>query len=140
MSKSKVVAKARPGQPTKFNPERCNAIIDAVSRYIPITLAVEANGICRDTYYEWLKIAKEDKAMGKKNEYTMFSDNIKRVEMEKIAYLCSNVEAGANRWQSNAWLLERRWREHFGADAGIIQELQAMFNDLKAKFDAKESK
>lgn len=128
------------GRPTKFNPERCAAIIDAVSKYSPYSIAAEANGICRDTLYEWLKIARTDKAAGLDTEYVRFSDALKRVEMDKMHQLCANVEAGVDRWQSNAWLLERRWREHFGADAGVIQELMEAFKDLQAKFDAQEKK
>lgn len=136
MPSQKISKKNPPGQPTKFNPERCARIIDAVSKYAPYSIACEANGIHRDTLYEWLKIARDHKAKDIESDYTRFSDALKEVEMKKILQLCSNVEAGVDRWQSNAWLLERRWREHFGADAGIIQDLQNMFNELKAKFDA----
>ena len=69
-----------------------------------------------------------------------FLQAIKSTESAKIRKLSENIEHGADKWQSSAWLLERRWRKYFGADAGIIAELQTTFNDLKAKFEAQQNK
>lgn len=126
------------GRPSKFTPERCASILDSISKYVPVTLAAEATGICKDTFYEWLKVARADRQAGKDTEYTDFSDALKKIETDKIKHLCANVEAGVDRWQSCAWLLERRWREYFGQDAGIIAELQATFAELKAKVEEQQ--
>jgi hypothetical protein len=128
------------GRPTKFTPERCASIVKMVYNYVPHKLAAEANGICEETLCFWLS---EGACDLKKNIYSdkaKFTEAIKNAHVTRIEQLTNNINDGMERWQANAWLLERVHRQHFGADAGVIQELQAMFNELKAKFDAKESK
>jgi transposase-like protein len=107
------------GRPTKFTPERRAAIVDAISHRIPYEYAAEANGICEDTLYEWLKIAREHRKEGLVTEYTLFSEAIKRAEMTRIREHCDMIAAKPERWQADAWILERRWYKHFGPNAQL---------------------
>jgi hypothetical protein len=108
------------GRPSKFTPERRSAIIDAISHRIPYEYAAEANGICEDTLYEWLKIGKAHRAEGIDSEYTKFSEDIKRAEMQRIREHSDIIAARPERWQADAWMLERRWYKHYSPSAPII--------------------
>jgi hypothetical protein len=107
------------GRPTKFTPERCAAIVDAIYHRIPYEFAAEANGICEDTLYEWLRIAKIHKMEGTDSDYTRFSEAIKRAEMTRIREHNEIIAARPERWQADAWILERRWHKHYGPNAQL---------------------
>lgn len=115
------------GRPTKFTAERCAAIIDAISHRIPYEMAAEANGICEDTLYEWLKIGRTHQRERIVSEYAAFSEALKRAEMTKVRQHMDIIADRPERWQADAWLLERRWHKHFGPNAQL--------NELNAKLD-----
>ncbi len=122
------------GRPSKFTPERRAAIIDAISHRIPYEYAAEANGICEETLYEWLRIAKIDRASGIDSEYTKFSEDIKRAEMQRMREHSDIIAARPERWQADAWMLERRWHKHYGPNAQLNE-----LNQRLAKLEHGES-
>ena len=115
------------GRPSKFTPERRAAIIDAISHRIPYEMAAEANGICLETLYEWLRIGKQHRTDGIDSDYTIFSESLKRSEMTKVREHTEIIAARPERWQADAWLLERRWHKYFGPNAQL--------NELNNKLD-----
>lgn len=119
------------GRPSKFTPERCASIIDAISHRIPYEMAAEANGISASTLYEWLKIGNEQREQGMETDYTIFSEALKRAEMQKVREHTDMIAAKPERWQADAWLLERRWYKYFGPNAQI--------NELNQRLDKLES-
>jgi transposase-like protein len=123
------------GRPTKFTPERCAAIVDAISHRIPYEYAAEANGICEDTLYEWLRIARVHRAEGVESDYTRFSEAIKRAEMQRMREHSDIIAARPERWQADAWILERRWNKHYGPNAQINE-----LNNRLAKLEQGELK
>lgn len=115
------------GRPSKFTEKRRNDIIDAISHRIPYEMAAEANGITLSTLYEWFKIGREHTAEGIESDYTIFSEALKRAEMQKVREHTDMIAAKPERWQADAWLLERRWHKHFSANAQL--------NELNQKLD-----
>lgn len=115
------------GRPSKFTPERRNAILEDISNRIPYALAAEANGICEETLYDWLKHGLIDQAACIDSEYAQFSKAIKRAEVLKIVEHTNKIATNIDRWQADAWLLERRWYKYFGANAQL--------NELNARMD-----
>ena len=107
------------GRPSKFTHERRAAIVDAIRNRIPYEYAAEANGICEDTLYDWLKTAKMHRMQGVDSDYTTFSEDIKRAEMQRMREHTDVIAARPERWQADAWLLERRWYKHFGPNAQL---------------------
>lgn len=107
------------GRPTKFTPERRASIVDAIRNRIPYEYAAEANGICEDTLYEWIRIAKVHRNEGIDSDYTQFSEDIKRAEMQRIREHTDIIAARPERWQADAWILERRWHKHYSSNAQI---------------------
>lgn len=119
------------GRPTKFTPERCEAIIDAIRNRIPYEYAAEANGICEETLYEWLRIAKADRLAGIESDYTIFSEAIKKAEMARMLEHTEIIASRPERWQADAWILERRWPKHYGPNAQL--------NELNKRLDKIEN-
>lgn len=123
------------GRPSKFTPERRAAIIDAISHRIPYEYAAEANGICEDTLYEWLKIGRLHQKEGIDSDYSLFSEAIKRAEMQRMREHSDIIAARPERWQADAWLLERRWHKHYGPNAQLNE-----LNQRLARLEGGEGK
>jgi len=118
------------GRPSSFTDERAASILEDIACHVPYILAAEANGICEDTLYEWINRGKRDKADGLDTQFSRFSENIKRTEVNRIKEHTQKIFNNVERWQSDAWLLERRWYKHFGANAQL--------NELNARLDKLE--
>ena len=128
------------GRPHKITPEIREIILESINSALPYEAATWRAGICEKTLYNWLNKAKADKEAGIESEHLSLLQDIKRIEGARMQALAQSVMMGVDRWQSCAWMLERRWRQFYGADAGVIAELQATFAELKAKLELQESK
>ncbi len=107
------------GRPSKFTPERCASIVDAISKRAPYEYAAEGNGICESTLYAWLDIGKKHKSNGITSDYTVFLESIKRAELSKIIEHNDKIASNVDRWQADAWILERRWHKHYSPNAQL---------------------
>lgn len=132
------------GRPSKFTKERTDAILKSISNRIPYELAAEANGICEDTLYEWIKLGRRASRAGIDNEYSKFSESLKKIEQEKIQQHLEMINNMPERWQAQAWILERRWWKYFSPNAALVEfnkRLDAMEdNDNKEKVDVEALK
>lgn len=120
-------AKEPIGRPSKFTPERRAAIIDAISKRVPYEFAAEGNGICEDTLYDWINTGKKHRKEGIDSDFANFSEAIKKAEMSKIVEHSEKIASNVDRWQADAWILERRWHKHYGSNAQL--------NELNNKLD-----
>jgi transposase len=123
------------GRPSKFTPERCADIISAISRRAPYQLAAEANGISERTLFYWLEEGVRDLDANVDSEHAQFLQSIKRAEMQKVMEHTDMIAAKPERWQADAWLLERRWPKHFGANAQVNE-----LNERLARLETGEGK
>lgn len=123
----KVYAKETTGRPSKFTPERCAAIIDDILHRVPYEYAAEANGISEKTLYVWIDIGKQHQIEGIESEYTLFLQGIKAAEKTRIKQHSENIATHADKWQADAWILERRWHKHYSTNAAL--------NELNSKLD-----
>lgn len=119
------------GRPSKFTPERRAEIISAISRRAPYQMAAEANGITERCLYYWLDQGATDSDAGIDSEYAEFFQAIKRAEMQKVMEHTDMIAAKPERWQADAWLLERRWPKHFGNNV-LLKELNERMNQMVA--------
>lgn len=115
------------GRPSKFTNERCEQIIIDISKRVPYELAAEANGICEATLYDWLNTGKAHQLEGIDSEFTRFSESIKRAELNRVLEHTEMIAAKPERWQADAWLLERRWPKYFGNNV-LLKELNERMN------------
>ena len=115
------------GRPLKFTPERRASILNDIANRIPYEFAAEANGICEETLYDWIRTGKQHKADGIESDYSVFSEAIKRTEVQKMTEHTVNITEHVDKWQADAWMLERRWHKHYGSNASL--------NELNKKLD-----
>ena len=120
------------GRPPKFTPERRQAILESIADRIPYEIAAEANGICEETLYAWIRDGRADLKEGIDSEHAQFSEAIKKTEQEKIREHLDSIRSKPERWQADAWILERRWWKYFSPSAAIIE-----FNQRLEKMEEK---
>jgi len=122
------------GRPSKFTPERRAAILKDIGDRIPYEFAAEANGISEETLYDWLRSGKRDRDAGIDSEFAKFSEDLKAIERKKIRHHLEKIEQNPERWQADAWILERRWWKQFSPNAAVLdfnKRLERMENDDK---------
>ena len=124
----------RPGQPTKFSAETTEKIIEGVEKVLVLGQVAAWAQITRQTLYNWLNQGKEDIGKGLWSEHAQFFYKVKGKQCEEVAKLQLHIRNAIPNWQSQAWLLERCFREDFGADAGIINDLLEKCTKLESEF------
>jgi len=118
-AKTAPIPKNPNGRPSVFTPARREAILDAIRHRIPYELAANANGICAETLYAWLRQGRADRAEGKSTDFSVFSEDIKKAEMVRMREHLDMIAVKPERWQADAWILERRWYKYFGPNAQL---------------------
>lgn len=126
------------GRPSKFTPERRAAIILAISKRVPYEYAAEGNGISEETLYDWLRTARKHESEGITSDYTIFSEGIKNAELSRIVEHNEKIASNIERWQADAWILERRWPKHYGPNAQI-NEMNRRLAQLEGTPNGKEN-
>lgn len=107
------------GRPTKFTPERCDAIVQDIADAIPYHYAALANGIAESTLFDWISHGLDDIKAGIDSEFALFSERIKTAERNRIKLHSNKITANIERWQGDAWMLERRWYKHYGSNVHL---------------------
>ena len=125
----------------KLSKAVADKICQELSRGVPIKYACVIAGISRDTYYKWLKAAKElPEDTSKYDEYDELLKYFeKKMEEGKAFAIASRVEHIRldNSWQSSAWWLERMAHEDFGKKQTIDANVNAKVKtaDISKLFD-----
>lgn len=111
---------------SKLTPEIQKEIGNYILAGSPLKFAAEASGITERTFYNWL----EQGETAKSGMYKEFYDYIKECKAKSVQLHLKLITKSANdgNWQASAWILERRFFEHFGRRDKI---------DMKAEVDAK---
>lgn len=109
------------GRPPKFTPQVRTAIIDCISDRIPYDLAALSNGVSPRRFYEWLKQGLIDLDAGIESDYANFSQGVKNAEVGKMRFHLDKISENIERWQADAWILERRWWKHFSPNAAVVE-------------------
>ncbi len=125
------------GRPVKYTPERLRSILDSISNRIPYELAAEANGIRERTLYAWIEQGKEEQDKDLDTPLAKFSQDVKKIEQDRMKHHLEKLNDNVERWQSDAWILERRWHKHFGANV-LQREQEERLKVLEEKFNNKD--
>jgi transposase len=123
------------GRPTNLNKRVQAAIVKRLKVGMPVEYAALAAGICRQTFYNWRRLGIENPD----SIHGQFLGAIKKAEAEFMDYCLSAVKAARPRWQSRAWLLERKWPELWSSDRELVTELKRFLRDQKKLQREKES-
>jgi transposase-like protein len=121
---------------TEPNEKIAQAVCDNLEIGMPVTLAAEAEGIHRQTVYRWIE------------QFPVFALRVTRAKAAGAKNLAVRALAGAKGSSMAAWMLERRYREDYGAVTKVItqaeddftgrtvQELEGERERLQAKIKA----
>lgn len=122
------------GRPTKFCPEMVEKIIEGVRKVLVMRQVAGYAEIHYTSLYNWLNQGKEDILADNYTEYAKFFYAVKKAQCEEVIICLQNIKDKVPQWQSQAWILERCFREDFGQEAGIIQEILDKHEKLEQSF------
>lgn len=104
--------KQRVGRPSKLTKERKKVLLNQIKLGQPYELACGRAGIHYSNFRRWVKKGEEAQS----GEYREFRDDLKEAEGEAAERLLATIRQSGNEghWQASAWILERRYPQHFG--------------------------
>ena len=126
------------GRPSLFCKKTTDKILEAIGDVLVLSQASAMARISRQTLYNWLMEGKKDIEENNLTDKAVFFYDVKMVQAKQIKKIQLNIRNAIPNWQSQAWLLERCFREDFGADAGIVNDLLAKCEQLEAAFKRME--
>ncbi len=98
-------------RPTKFNEKTKRRIYKALRIGASKKHAAYAAGISYELLRQWMQKGKQEES----KEFIAFLAALKRAESDFCMKALKNInDAGTKKWQAAAWLLERRYPEHYG--------------------------
>lgn len=114
---------------TKFNPETCHKIIQALEAGNYRKTAAALAGVSERTFYSWIKKAESHKT----GKYVQFLQSVKKAEEKAKAYHLQQIRKASENgsWQASAWYLERKHPQEWGRRQQIDMDAQ-----VKAKVDS----
>lgn len=89
------------GRPTKFTTDLLEKLGEAIAAGMPDRYACDRVGITEDTLRVW------------RTEKPGFSAYLDHMRSERMLTRLNRIDVGESGWQGTAWILERRWGEHF---------------------------
>jgi hypothetical protein len=121
------------GRPTKLTKELQVKIVEAIEAGNYQEVAAQSVGICRTTYFDWMKKGKEQKT----GIYVDFSDAIQKARASAEMSCVSIIQAASHdSWQAAAWWLERTSPDRWGRTQREVErriaELLKAVEELKA--------
>jgi hypothetical protein len=131
--------KSKVGCPTKICPEIRAKILEAINHNCPYEIAANYARLAPRTLYYWINQGEKDQEEGRDSEFVQFLHDLKEAKAKKIISHIDACEMQTERWQARMTLLERLCREHFGQDAGIIQQLMEQHQLILSKYNGDKS-
>jgi hypothetical protein len=125
-------SRRRRGRPTKFTPATVGKFCRAVADGLPYKSAAAAAGISHETVCQWQR------------QFPEFSDAVQLALAKAEVALVRLIRRAAAKgnWKASAWLLERRYPEHWGRrdrlHAQITEVAWPGATAIKADVKAKE--
>jgi transposase len=145
MSKAGSLVKPGPklGRPSKLTPETQVALLEGIELGLSYERACSLAGIHYATLRRW--IVKGETA--KSGEFREFCEALRGAEARGVAAMLELIRQSANegQWRAAAWILERRYPEHYGVgsvsvklsgkDAGPIRQEVEIADARESSFE-----
>jgi hypothetical protein len=137
----------------KYTPERIEGLIKSLSRGVPVPVAAPANGIGEKTFYRWVILGLNDIEDDIDSDLARLALRLKGVQQDKIIRHMDAIDSKPERWQADAWILERSFWKYFSPSAAVVdfekrlamledsklkEELQSEIKDIKSQQNAKK--
>jgi hypothetical protein len=98
------------GRPTKLTDAVTKTITDAIAKGLTYEAAADLAGITRETFNQWMKDGRP--------RFKAFSDAVRQANAQARIQLIEKI-GKADDWRAAAWILERRFREEYGANVQL---------------------
>jgi len=123
-------------QSLKFNPQRCEKILQNVRDGMWFEDACVDTGVSQAAVYQWAKRGMEEGS----GPYFDFACALNRAKREANAPLINEVRLGTHSngepdWKARAWLLERKERKRFGPQVKV--EVESFFDRVLSELESK---
>jgi transposase len=111
------------GRPSKLTPELQKTITEAIVIGATYQAAAEYAGISYDAFNEWMK------RTGK--QYVEFRQSVMKANAQARVNLVAKIQMSAKKgdWRAAAWILERRFRDEYGAQLNVKAEIEHSWRD-----------
>jgi len=132
-----------PGRPSELTEEVKARVLAAVPEVIIQNQIALRARIPKQTLSTWLVRGKSDKNAGIDSIYAQFSDDFYYAQTEVVKQTLDFLRCCPKNYGSLTWILEKCFREDFGADSDEMRELRELFKmilPLIGKGDANGSK
>jgi len=118
----KALPRSRAGHPTqpRLTEEVEELIVQLVRGGAYLKTAAQFAGVHRETIRRWRKRGETDLQRSIESHYAAFARALARAEAQAEATRVLRIlAAGENDWRANAWFLERRFPERWGAHGTV---------------------
>lgn len=97
---------------TKFNPETCHKIIQALEAGNYRKTAAALADVSETQFYHWMQRGETAKS----GKYAEFAESVKKAEEKAKAYHLQQIRKASENgsWQASAWYLERKHYKEWG--------------------------
>lgn len=119
-------------RPTRLTEQVQNAVCDAIRHGATYQAAAEAAGIAYSTFNDWRK--------DQRPRYVKFSEAIMRANADaQLDLLAKILNKSDDDWRAAAWILERRFKNDFGAAVDLTSKGDAIVFEIKRQADDQEA-
>lgn len=118
---------------TSLTPDVHRRIIEAVPTVYVKTHVAGLARIHVETLRNWMSRGSYDHGKGIETPFAHLFADYHEALGKAAQELVYNVQTNPDAVAGNKWLLERAFREEFGADSAEIKELRAMFTQIMAQ-------
>lgn len=105
-------------------------------------------GVTEDTFYKWLREAKDNNKVTNKGIKVKLAESLKKAEAKFKAFHLGNITKSASGdWKASAWILERKFPKEFAridrnavmlsADDGMLPKVLEVISDMNKKEEVK---
>lgn len=113
----------RPGRPIEFNDEIAGRILYAIPHVLTISQIAGYSKVPKQSLQNWLKRGEEESKTDEASIFAQFWFNYQRARADVVKELIDVLKSRPKVYQPIIFLLERCFREDFGVDSHLIQEL-----------------
>ena len=124
----------------KLDKELAERFCKGLSIGLTVKGACDYAGISEQSFYSYMKQAKDDEEKGKKSVFTEFFESVKKAKASFRIYHMTKIREAAEsgNWQASAWSLERLFPDEYGRqDKLVVAEIdQSVIDEVeKAVFE-----
>lgn len=110
-------------------------IVKMVKGHLALGPTAHASGVSKHRLKKWLDEGEKDLEEGRDTPFSQLKMDFDFARSVKAQHYITLLEECPKNYQAICWLLERAFREDFGAESGIIKEILDEYAKLKERFD-----